>query len=138
MVLEQDKAWHVGSENPYTIGYEHEGYVTQPQWYTEAMYIASADLSRDIVNPGYGIPAVRTYYGDFKQLPRKPWVDVPKLKVTNIIPINRIPTPESTGTGKNITVSLTTTPLITTLTSQVRVHSTILEVQQAIIPTMNA
>ncbi|MDH4474668.1 MAG: N-acetylmuramoyl-L-alanine amidase [Fluviicola sp.] len=64
MVLEQDKAWHVGSENPYTIGYEHEGYVTQPQWYTEAMYTASADLSRDIVNSGYGIPAVRTYYGD--------------------------------------------------------------------------
>jgi N-acetylmuramoyl-L-alanine amidase/CUB domain/Secretion system C-terminal sorting domain len=63
MVLEQDKAWHVGSENPYTIGYEHEGYVTQPQWYTEAMYTASADLSRDIVNSGYGIPAVRTYYG---------------------------------------------------------------------------
>lgn len=63
MVLEQDKAWHVGSENPYTIGYEHEGYITQPQWYTEAMYTASADLSRDIVNSGYGIPAVRTYYG---------------------------------------------------------------------------
>jgi N-acetylmuramoyl-L-alanine amidase/CUB domain/Secretion system C-terminal sorting domain len=63
MVLEEDKAWHVGSENPYTIGYEHEGYVTQPQWYTEAMYTASADLSRDIVNSGYGIPAVRTYYG---------------------------------------------------------------------------
>lgn len=63
MVLEEDKAWHVGSENPYTVGYEHEGYVTQPQWYTEAMYTASADLSRDIVNSGYGIPAVRTYYG---------------------------------------------------------------------------
>jgi len=63
MVLEADKAWHVGSENPYTIGYEHEGYVTQPQWYTEAMYVASADLSRDITNSGYGIPPVRTYYG---------------------------------------------------------------------------
>lgn len=63
MVLEEDKAWHVGSENPYTIGYEHEGYVDQPQWYTEAMYTASADLSRDIVGSGYGIPALRTYYG---------------------------------------------------------------------------
>lgn len=63
MVLEADKAWHVGSENPYTIGYEHEGYTTQPQWYTDAMYGASADLSRDIVNSGYGIPALRTYYG---------------------------------------------------------------------------
>jgi len=63
MVLEEDKAWHVGSENPYTIGYEHEGYVDNPIWYTEAMYNASADLSRDVVNSGYGIPALRTYFG---------------------------------------------------------------------------
>ena len=63
MVDEADKAWHVGSENPYTIGYEHEGYVNDPSWYTQAMYEASADLSRDIANSGYGIPALRTYYG---------------------------------------------------------------------------
>jgi len=63
MVDEADKAWHVGSENPYTIGYEHEGYVNDPSWYTQAMYEASADLSRDIVLSGYGIPALRTYYG---------------------------------------------------------------------------
>jgi N-acetyl-anhydromuramyl-L-alanine amidase AmpD len=63
MVDEANKAWHVGSENPYTIGYEHEGYVDNPVWYTEAMYTNSAALSRDIVNSGYGIPALRTYYG---------------------------------------------------------------------------
>ncbi len=63
MVLEADKGWHVGSENPYTIGYEHEGYVDDPVWYTPAMYNSSADLSRDIVNSGYGIPPLRTYYG---------------------------------------------------------------------------
>lgn len=63
LVLEQDKAWHVGSENPYTIGYEHEGYVDNASWYTEAMYTSSADLSRDIVNSGYGIPPLRTFYG---------------------------------------------------------------------------
>lgn len=63
MVLEEDKAWHVGSENPYTIGYEHEGYVNDASWYTEAMYQNSADLSRDIINSGYGIPALRTYFG---------------------------------------------------------------------------
>mgnify|MGYP006151030153 CR=1 FL=1 len=63
MVSEADKAWHVGSENPYTIGYEHEGYVNNAAWYTEAMYNSSADLSRDIINSGYGIPGVRTYYG---------------------------------------------------------------------------
>lgn len=63
MVLEEDKAWHVGSENPYTIGYEHEGFVSDPSWYTAALYNSSAALSRDIVASGYGIPAVRTYYG---------------------------------------------------------------------------
>ena len=63
MVNEADKAWHVGSENPYTIGYEHEGYVDDASWYTESMYIASADLSRDITNSGYGIPPLRTFYG---------------------------------------------------------------------------
>lgn len=63
MVNEADKAWHVGSENPYTIGYEHEGYVDNPVWYTQAMYNSSADLSRDIVNSGYGIPPLRTFYG---------------------------------------------------------------------------
>lgn len=63
MVLEENKAWHVGSENPYTIGYEHEGFVNDPSWYTEAMYQNSAALSRDIVNSGYGIPALRTYFG---------------------------------------------------------------------------
>ncbi|MCB0479598.1 MAG: N-acetylmuramoyl-L-alanine amidase [Crocinitomicaceae bacterium] len=63
MVLEEDKAWHVGSENPYTIGYEHEGFVTDPSWYTEEMYISSADLSRDITQSGYGINPLRTYFG---------------------------------------------------------------------------
>lgn len=63
MVDEVNKAWHVGSENPYTIGYEHEGYVNNASWYTQAMYNSSADLSRDIINSGYGIPALRTYYG---------------------------------------------------------------------------
>jgi hypothetical protein len=63
MVLESDKAWHVGSENPYTIGIEHEGYVNNASWYTNAMYTASADLCRDICNSGYGISPLRTYYG---------------------------------------------------------------------------
>ncbi len=63
MVSEADKAWHVGTENSYTIGYEHEGYVSNPSWYTEAMYVSSADLSRDIVNSGYGINPLRTFDG---------------------------------------------------------------------------
>ncbi|MDP2386479.1 MAG: N-acetylmuramoyl-L-alanine amidase [Bacteroidota bacterium] len=63
MVLETNKAWHVGSENPYTIGLEHEGYVSSPAWYTNAMYTASANLCRDICNSGYGINPLRCYNG---------------------------------------------------------------------------
>ena len=48
MVLEADKAWHVKSANPYTIGIEHEGYVDNASWYTDAMYQASANLTIDI------------------------------------------------------------------------------------------
>lgn len=48
MVREADKAWHVGSENPYTIGLEHEGYINNPTWYTVAMYQSSAALVRNI------------------------------------------------------------------------------------------
>lgn len=63
MVLESDKGWHVGSENPYTIGYEHDGYVDDPSWLTTELYEASAAISRDIVGSGYGIPSLRTYFG---------------------------------------------------------------------------
>lgn len=62
MVLESNKAWHVGTENPYTIGYEHEGYVNNPSWYTTAMYQASADLTKDVTQSGYGISPIRTAY----------------------------------------------------------------------------
>ncbi len=63
MVLESNKAWHVGSENLYTIGIEHEGYVAQTGWYTNAMYTGSAALIRDICTSGYGISPLHTYYG---------------------------------------------------------------------------
>jgi len=63
MVSEANKAWHIGSENPYTIGTEHEGYVDDASWYTTAMYGSSAALARDIVGSGYGISGLRTFYG---------------------------------------------------------------------------
>ncbi|OON68505.1 N-acetylmuramoyl-L-alanine amidase [Hymenobacter sp. CRA2] len=63
MVSEANKAWHIGSENPYTIGTEHEGYVDDASWYTTAMYTSSAALARDIVGSGYGINGLRTFYG---------------------------------------------------------------------------
>lgn len=63
MVLEANKAWHVGSENPYTIGYEHEGYIDESSWYTMALYNASAGITRDICASGYGISPLRCYSG---------------------------------------------------------------------------
>ncbi len=62
MVLEADKAWHIGSENPYTLGIEHEGYNNNASWYTNAMYVSSAALVRDMC-AGYSINPLRTYYG---------------------------------------------------------------------------
>ncbi|TND04075.1 MAG: N-acetylmuramyl-L-alanine amidase, negative regulator of AmpC, AmpD [Bacteroidetes bacterium] len=59
MVYESLKAWHVGSENPYTVGIEHEGYVNNPAWYTTAMYTSSAALTLDICNSN-GIDPNRT------------------------------------------------------------------------------
>ena len=63
MVYEADKGWHVGSENPYTIGIEHEGYVDNPAWYTPSMYNASSALVKDITQSGYGINPLRTFQG---------------------------------------------------------------------------
>jgi N-acetyl-anhydromuramyl-L-alanine amidase AmpD len=59
MVLESNKAWHVGSENPYTVGIEHEGYSNNPAWWTNAMYNSSAALVIDIANSN-GINKIRT------------------------------------------------------------------------------
>jgi N-acetyl-anhydromuramyl-L-alanine amidase AmpD len=62
MVLESNKAWHVGSENPYTVGIEHEGYVSSASWFTNAMYNSSAALTKDICTSN-SINPLRTYYG---------------------------------------------------------------------------
>lgn len=62
MLCESDKGWHVGSENPYTIGIEHDGIVSNPDNYTNAMYLATAALCKDITESGYGIEPLRTAY----------------------------------------------------------------------------
>ncbi len=62
MVREAQKAWHVGNENPYTVGIEHEGFVAQTGWYTTAMYNASAALTKDICTDN-GINPTTCYNG---------------------------------------------------------------------------
>jgi N-acetyl-anhydromuramyl-L-alanine amidase AmpD len=61
MVLESNRAWHVGSENGYTVGIEHEGYVSQTGWYTTNLYQQSALLVADIC-ASHGIDPERTLF----------------------------------------------------------------------------
>lgn len=62
MVYEADKAWHAASANPYTLGTEHEGYVNNASWFTNAMYQSSADLTRDMCTDN-NINPLRCYFG---------------------------------------------------------------------------
>ncbi|MEU2615035.1 N-acetylmuramoyl-L-alanine amidase [Micromonospora sp. NPDC007271] len=61
-VREKDIAWHAGNwtYNTQSIGIEHEGYVDDPSWFTDAMYRASAALTRNLANK-YGIPKDRNH-----------------------------------------------------------------------------
>ncbi|MDP4503344.1 N-acetylmuramoyl-L-alanine amidase [Nonomuraea turcica] len=60
MVREKDRAFHAGSFNRRSVGIEHEGFVDNATWFTDAMYRASAALTRNIADR-YGIPKDRTH-----------------------------------------------------------------------------
>ncbi|MFG2052975.1 N-acetylmuramoyl-L-alanine amidase [Micromonospora sp. NPDC048930] len=61
-VREKDIAWHAGNwtYNTQSIGIEHEGYVDDPAWFTDAMYRSSAALTRTLT-ARYGIPRDRSH-----------------------------------------------------------------------------
>lgn len=62
MVREKDIAWHAGNwtYNTQSVGIEHEGFVDNPSWFTDAMYRASAALTRNVCDK-YGIPKDRSH-----------------------------------------------------------------------------
>lgn len=63
MVCEDDKAYHVKTDNSEAIGIEHEGFIDDgAAWYTNEMYESSAALVRDICNR-YDIDPLQTYGG---------------------------------------------------------------------------
>ncbi|MGQ0827660.1 MAG: N-acetylmuramoyl-L-alanine amidase [Bacteroidota bacterium] len=62
MVLESNTAHHVYTENSYTIGLEHEGYIKQNGWYTTAMYNASSTLVKNICSRK-GVSPLTCWYG---------------------------------------------------------------------------
>ncbi|GLW05922.1 hypothetical protein Misp01_10520 [Microtetraspora sp. NBRC 13810] len=68
MVREKDRAWHAGDANRRSVGIEHEGFVNDASWFTDAMYRSSAALTRDIADR-YGIPKDRTHIVGHSQVP---------------------------------------------------------------------
>lgn len=70
MVREKDIAWHAGNwtYNTQSIGLEHEGWVDQCTWFTDAMYRASAALTRNIALK-YGIPMDRSHIIGHNEVP---------------------------------------------------------------------
>src|SRR5436190_2134514 len=60
MVLDAYYAWHVGCWNTHCMGTEHEGFVSNPAWFTEAMYQASAALTSS-KSGKYGIAKDRNH-----------------------------------------------------------------------------
>lgn len=69
-VREKDIAYHAGNwtYNTQSIGIEHEGYVNQPSWFTDAMYRSSAALTRHLCDR-YGIPKDRSRIIGHNQVP---------------------------------------------------------------------
>lgn len=75
-VQEKDIAYHAGNwpYNQTSIGIEHEGYVSDPKWFTEAMYRSSARLSAYLCKR-YGIPADRAHLLGHNEVPNATHTD---------------------------------------------------------------
>ena len=69
-VQEKDIAYHAGywPYNQTSIGIEHEGYVSDPKWFTEAMYRSSARLSAYLCKK-YKIPIDRSHIIGHAEVP---------------------------------------------------------------------
>ncbi|GAA5020750.1 N-acetylmuramoyl-L-alanine amidase [Streptomyces siamensis] len=67
-VRESDTAWHARSANPYSVGVEHEGYVSDPSWFTDTLYRSSAALTR-YLTAKYAIPRDRSHIVGHSEVP---------------------------------------------------------------------
>jgi N-acetylmuramoyl-L-alanine amidase len=69
-VHEKDIAWHAGDwdYNTQSIGIEHEGFVSQAKWFTDAMYKASAKVTAAVCD-AYGTPKDRTHIIGHSEVP---------------------------------------------------------------------
>lgn len=50
MVRDGDTAWHARDANGTSLGIEHEGFVDDPAWFTDAMYRSSAELTKHLAD----------------------------------------------------------------------------------------
>ncbi|MFD4759436.1 peptidoglycan-binding protein [Streptomyces sp. NPDC058439] len=60
MVRDSDTAYHARSANASALGIEHEGFIDDPSWFTDAMYRSSAALTKYLCDR-YGIPKDRAH-----------------------------------------------------------------------------
>lgn len=69
-VRESDVAWHAGNwdYNTHSIGVEHEGWVDQPGYFTDALYERSARLTASVCDR-YGIPKDRAHIIGHHEVP---------------------------------------------------------------------
>ena len=81
-VEEKYWAWHVRCWNRYMFGIEHEGFVSNPAWYTPEMYLASAALTKYLCEK-YNIPKVKNsrflFNPFFVFIPERCGVDFEKI-----------------------------------------------------------
>ncbi len=93
MVEEKYWAWHVLCWNKYMFGIEHEGFVNDPAWYSDAMYKASAKLTSYLCDK-YGIPKDRDHIIGHDEHLNADWVNWinntydPQLQAKGIPPID--------------------------------------------------
>ncbi len=85
MVHEKYAAWHVRCWNRYMLGVEHEGYVSDPSFFTEAMYKASAGLFRHFIET-WGVPLNRNRVIGHYQWEFPDWVNFIKKNYPYIDP----------------------------------------------------
>ena len=69
-VREKNIAWHAANwnYNQHSIGIEHEGYINDPKWFTDAMYRSSARLVAHLCRK-YHIPIDRKHIIGHNQVP---------------------------------------------------------------------
>lgn len=73
LVGEAKYAWHARCLNTWSVGTEHEGFVSNPAWYTDEMFIASAGLQRYLANK-YGMAKDRNHIIGHNEWQNAAWV----------------------------------------------------------------